>query len=61
MPSLPLIAWHTALSSFYFGLYANKQWHVTGKQMKDQSLYEHAKANRVYPCSYHPIFNSSQR
>lgn len=61
MPSLPLISWHTALRSFYFGLYANKQRHVTGKQMKDESLFmSMPKQIVVYPCSYHSMFNSSQ-
>lgn len=61
MPNLPLISLHKALSSFYFGLYANKQWLVTGMQMKDESLFMGMpKQTVVYPCSYHSTSNSSQ-
>lgn len=61
MPSFPLIAWHEALSSFYFCLYANKQIPGTRKQIKDESPFiRMPKQLVVYPCSYHSSFNSSQ-
>jgi hypothetical protein len=50
MPSFPLIAWHAALSSFYFCLYANKQRHGIGKKIEDESLFMRMpKQLAVYP------------
>lgn len=61
MTSVPLIAWHAALSSFYFCLFANKQRLGTGKQIRDESLFTGMpKQLAVYPCSYRYTFNSSQ-